>query len=216
MCGRFVNHASAEELIEHFGLASAPALAPRYNITPQSEIPVIRDGECVLLRWGLLPFWAKHPKASYRMINAKAETIAEKPAFRGAFERRRCLIPANGFYEWRRTRTGKQPYYIHLADGGLFAFAGLWERWVGTGEHQGSVIESCAIITTAPNELCARIHDRMPAILDRAHYRAWLERPRADLLKPFPVHRMEIRAIGTRVNDPRNDGPELLDAAELP
>jgi len=215
MCGRFVIHASSEQIIEHFDLSSAPTLEPRYNITPQSEIPVIRDGQCALLRWGLLPFWAKDPKMAYRMINAKAETIAQRPAFREAFERRRCLIPANGFYEWQRTPAGKQPYYIHLAGSDLFAFAGLWERWVGRGAHRGEVIESCAIITTAPNELCAQIHDRMPAILDRGDYRAWLARPRADLLKPFPAQRMAMRPIATRVNDPRNDGPELIDAARL-
>lgn len=216
MCGRFAFHASRERLMQRFGLAEVPELAPRYNITPQSDIAAVRDGGCALLRWGLVPFWAKDPKIGNRMINAKAETVAEKPAFRHAFAKRRCLIPASGFYEWRRTAGGKIkiPYYIHPADDDLFAFAGLWERWHGKDAHAGEVIESCTILTTEANALCARIHDRMPVIVAPEHWRRWLERPDAALLAPYPPARMRAHPVSRRVNDPSNDDPDLLTPAE--
>ncbi len=211
MCGRFAFHASRARLIEHFGLEAAPQLPARYNITPHSEIAAVRDGRCELLRWGLLPHWSKAPETRYRMINAKAETVAGKPAFRDAFRHRRCLIPASGFYEWQPVAAGKQPWYLSLADGELLAFAGLWERWEGRGEHAGKVIESCVILTTAANRLCAAIHDRMPVIIDRDHYGRWLTDPGADLLRPFPAERMQAWPVSRRVNNPAHDDPALLE-----
>ncbi|MGE0386530.1 MAG: SOS response-associated peptidase [Gammaproteobacteria bacterium] len=212
MCGRFAYHATSQALREEFALAEAPDLAPRYNVTPQSRIAVVREGGVALLLWGLVPFWARDPKPGYALINAKAETVATKPSFREAFKRRRCLIPVSGFYEWKRGDSGKQPWYMRPADRPLFAFAGLWEHWQGRGEHAGQTIESCTIITTAPNELCATIHDRMPVILDRADYARWLAEPAADLLVPYPAQRMAACPVSTRVNSPRNDGPELIEA----
>lgn len=210
MCGRFAFHAGREEVLAHFDLGAAPALPARYNIAPQSAIAAVRDDGLALLRWGLVPFWAKDPKLGYRMINARAETVAGKPAFRAAFKHRRCLIPASGFYEWRRVAGATQPYYIRLRDGDLFAFAGLWEHWDGRGEHAGTVIESCTILTTEPNALCATIHDRMPVIVAPADYARWLAEPAAGLLRPFPAERMQAYPVSRAVNDAQHDGPQLI------
>lgn len=213
MCGRFALYASRERLMQRFGLAAVPEHAPRYNITPRSAIAAVRDRECVLLRWGLVPFWARDPDTGHRMINARAETVAEKPAFRHAFAKQRCLIPANGFYEWRRTAGVKTPYYIYPADDDLFAFAGLWERWHGKDGHAGETIESCTILTVEANALCARIHDRMPVIVAPEHWRRWLEHPDATLLAPYPPERMRAHPVSRRVNDPTNDDAGLLTPA---
>ena len=169
-----------------------------------------------LPRWGLIPSWSKTPKTEYSTINARAETVAEKPAFRNAFKYRRGLIPASGYYEWARIPGSKtkQPYFIHPADGPLFAFAAIWERW-GSGEN---LIESCSIIVTAANERTRAIHERMPVILAPADYEAWLApslRPVPELLallKPCPSGRVAAYAVGTRVNNPRNDTPDLIQA----
>ncbi|PSB54255.1 hypothetical protein C7B61_22460, partial [filamentous cyanobacterium CCP1] len=181
MCGRFTLSQSAEALAIAFDLEEVPPVPPRYNIAPTQPIAVVRslthssttsERELTYLSWGLVPSWAKDPKIGTKLINARAETLAEKPSFRAAFKRRRCLIVADGFYEWHRTPEGKQPYYFHLQDHQPFAFGGLWEHWEN---GNGDVIESCAIITTAANEVLSPIHDRMPVILEPKGYDLWLD-----------------------------------------
>ena len=215
MCGRFTLHTPAHRLAEAFGVGELPNLPPRYNIAPSQDVVAIRRAagggprELVPLRWGLIPFWAKDPAIGNRMINARAETAAEKPAFRAAFRARRCLVVADGFYEWQKTTGGaKQPYYIRLKDDAPFAIAGLWERW---SPPEGEAVESCALLTTAANDLLRPIHDRMPVILAPAAYDAWLEPAplstavREALLRPYPADEMAAYAIGRLVNDPRTD-----------
>lgn len=222
MCGRFTYLLSWEEIVALYELTAvtemAPGWKPRYNAAPTQMMPVIRldaDGrrELALLRWGLVPSWAKDAGAGSQMINARAETVAEKPAFRAAFKTRRCLVPADGFYEWRKTATAKQPYRITMADGSPFAFAGLWERW-SKGDQP---LETFTIITTTANELVAPIHDRMPVILDPADYDAWLESkdtaiPMA-LLQPYPARRMSAYPVSTRVNSPKNEDAAVIERA---
>jgi putative SOS response-associated peptidase YedK len=196
MCGRYTLHTSRERLLEHFQLQSRLELVPRFNIAPSQAVPAVRQGEeqreLVMLRWGLIPAWAKEEKSGYRMINARAETVASKPAFRSALRYRRCLLPADGFYEWRAGPRGKQPYYIRLREGDVFAFAGLWEHWEGP---DGKVIESCTIIVTNANEVLRPVHDRMPVILDPADYHRWLDPSCHDpsaltlLLQLYPAER---------------------------
>ena len=212
MCGRFTLRTPAHRLAEAFGVRELPNLRPRYNIAPSQDVVAIRraaDGrELALLRWGLIPSWAKQAAIGNRMINARAETVAEKPAFRAAFRHRRCLVAADGFYEWQKTDGGaKQPYYIRLADEAPFAIAGLWERWT---PPDGDAVESCTLITTAANDLLKPIHDRMPVILAPADNDAWLdaEAPSAalgSLLRPYPADEMAAHAIGRLVNDARTD-----------
>ncbi|MBU0909105.1 MAG: SOS response-associated peptidase [Proteobacteria bacterium] len=215
MCGRFALP-TFEGLASHFRLQSAPALAPRYNITPGTDIAVVRlisdahDRELVLLRWGLVPYWAKDKKIGCKLVNARAESVADKPAFRDAFRQRRCLIPALGFYEW--LAKARQPYFVRLKESGILAFAGLWDRWRG---ENNETIESCAIITTGANLMVGRIHDRMPAIIEPAHYDRWLDQKsdRASLpalLKPFPDSKMVVYPVGMGVNNPKNDSPDCL------
>lgn len=189
----------AEIVAEFFELPATPELTPRHNVAPTQEIAgVLRpEGsahrELRWFHWGLIPSWAKDAKLAAKMINARAETVAEKPAFRSPFRSRRCLIIADGFYEWKKLDRGKQPYLMRMADGGPFAFAGLWERW---HDPTGQVIESATLITTEPNELLREIHDRMPVILDRCDYETWLDPARRDanelcaLLRPFDPKRM--------------------------
>jgi putative SOS response-associated peptidase YedK len=222
MCGRFTLRTPSKDIAPLFGLDELPDLPPRYNIAPSQEIAAVRrrpDGvqrELVFLRWGLIPFWAKESKTDYSTINARAETVAQKPAFRQAFQKRRCLIAADGFYEWQKTDGGKQPFYIHRKDDQPFALAGLWERWKG-GDDQ---IESCTIIVTQPNEVLKPIHDRMPVILSRADFDVWLD-PEFDdrdklqaLLRPYPADELEAYPVRTLVNNPRNDRPQCISAAE--
>lgn len=174
MCGRFALPAT-ESLADHFSLKQSLTLAPRYNITPSQEIAAIRFNvdtgarELVMLRWGLIPFWAKDTRIGYKTINARTEGIADKPAYRDAFKKRRCLIPALGFYEWDHKMKSNPPYFIRLMDSDIMTFAGLWERWKGKGSE---VIESCTIITTEANGLVGKIHDRMPAIIEPGDYEA--------------------------------------------
>ena len=221
MCGRYTLSARRLERAERALHSLFPELDPRYNIAPSQDVPIIRESpegkyELVMARWGLVPRWAKEPKTGYSMINARAETVAEKPAFRDAFRRRRCLIPADGFYEWKQAGTAKQPFHIRLKDGGDFAFAGLWERWRGEGQE----IESCSIIVTDANDLLRPIHDRMPVILDPADYAAWLDPENRDaealaqLLKPYPAGQMEAVPVSRRVNSPKVDEASLLEPVE--
>lgn len=216
MCGRYVLSMQPEALAAHFGLAAYVAYPPRWNIAPGSAIPVVRlapAGQRVLdlLRWGLVPHWAKDARLGQRLTNARAETVAEKPAFRDAFRRRRCLIPADGFYEWNTLDQGKQPYYISLRSGQPMAFGGLWEVWRAP---DGSVLSTCAIVTTGANGLMATIHDRMPLIIAPEHWQTWLSAPAhaaLSLCAPYPAEHMQAWPVHPRVNKPVEDGPELIE-----
>jgi len=216
MCGRYVLHSRPEVIALAFGLNEVPAsIVPRFNIAPTSEVLVVRaapDGgpAPALVRWGLLPRWAKDPKLAAKLNNARGETVAEKPSFRDAYRRRRCLVPANGFYEWQRTESRKQPYYVRPAQAELFAFAGLWERWEGPD----GALETCAIITTEANAPMQAIHDRMPVILAPQDYARWLDcrahADVADLLTPCPAEAIRLHAVSTAVNRASHDVPELI------
>ncbi len=218
MCGRFALGLSPDDLTAFFGLVEAPEYGPRYNIPPSTSILSIRAAEGVRradpLRWGLVPHWAKEVKTGYALINARAETLATKPAFRDAFRRRRCLIPAEGFYEWQAQAggAGKQPYFVSRTDGAPMAFAGLWERW---RSPQGEPLESCVIIVTAANALIQPIHDRMPVLLDPEDFGRWLDPTNQDvdalkgLLRSYPPERLQAWPVSRRVNNPRNDDPDL-------
>lgn len=220
MCGRFTLFDTAASLAEAFEVAEVPSLSPRYNIAPSQAVAAVRippsggAREVVLLRWGLIPSWAKDPSLGDRMINARAETAAGKPAFRSAIRRRRCLVPASGFYEWKRTNGRKQPYYIRRPDGKPFAFAGLWESWEGPGQ---AAVESCTILTTSANELLLPIHDRMPVIVSPADYDLWLSPKVRDpaelarLFRPAPPEGMTTFPVGTAVNNPKTDSPQLIE-----
>lgn len=216
MCGRFVLAADGTAIQQQFNLTETPTIEARYNIAPTQPVAVITNAEPTALtyhRWGLIPSWAKDPSIGSRMINARAETAHEKPSFRSAFKRRRCLIPASGFYEWTKRDSGKVPMYIHLDDHAPFAFAGLWEVW---HSPDGGEIHSCTILTTEPNDLIKPLHNRMAVILDEADYDMWLspdELP-ADALKPMlrPYRADAMRAyeVSTLVNKPANDSPQCI------
>src|SRR5262245_33896326 len=189
MCGRYSLATSRGQLADLFRLAGGPDLPLRYNIAPTQPVPVVRaagDGRALALaRWGLIPHWASDPAIGNRMINARSETVAEKPSFRDAFRKRRCLIPATGFYEWLAQAGGKQPYHFRLHDGRPFAFAGLWERW----DRGGEPVASCARRTTEVNAVVRPVHGRMPVIMPPEHFAAWLTagtREGAELLRPYP------------------------------
>lgn len=213
MCGRYTLRAKPEVIAEAFDLPEVPGLPPRYNIAPTQPVPAIRFDPGRhrrapdLFRWGLVPSWADDPAIGNRMINARAETVADKPAFRHPFREKRCLVLADGFYEWRREGKHKRPYFIRMRDDRPFAFAGLWESWDG-GDGP---IESCTHLTTAPNEVVAPIHDRMPLILPKSAYDLWLDPEVKDpsrlrpLLVPYPAEAMEAYPVGTLVNSPAND-----------
>ncbi len=219
MCGRFTLNATTEQLLDFFpGLIIPEQYAPRYNIAPTQPVAVIANNhpdQLDFFVWGLVPSWAKDPGIGSKMINARAETLTEKPAFRAAFRRRRCLIPATGFYEWRQDPEGKSktPIYLYLKDGRPLSFAGLWESWNGP---DGSNILSCTIITTSPNPLMATIHNRMPVILPPSAYAQWLdpgEPPSGGLLallQPYPQEQMAAYPVSKLVNSPANDSPECI------
>jgi putative SOS response-associated peptidase YedK len=219
MCGRFTLTTTPTELAEAFpGIEIAEDLTPRYNIAPSQPVAIIANTgvrRVELYRWGLIPSWAKDASIGERMINARAETLAEKPAFRRLYRKRRCLVLADGFYEWKVEPGGrpKTPMYVRLASGKPFAFAGLWDAWQPEG---GDLVHSCAIVTTAPNQLMRMIHTRMPVMLDPAAYGLWLdpdEQPpeRLDaLLGPFPAEQMTAYAVSRHVNRPQNDSPACI------
>jgi putative SOS response-associated peptidase YedK len=219
MCGRFTLFSSRAELARLLGFdeADATELPPRYNIAPTQLVAVVLldDGRRTLrpLRWGLIPSWARDARIGNSLINARAETVADKPAFRAAFRSRRCLIPTTGFFEWMATGgKKKQPLHIRMSDGRPFALAGLWERWPGAG---GEPVESCAILTTTANELMRPVHDRMPVILAPEDYATWLDPTTPPdalhaLLRPFPPDRMTAVPVGNYVSNPRNEGPQCL------
>lgn len=222
MCGRFTLRASAHEVAKAFQLELDFELTPRHNIAPTQQVAAIRfDPESAqrrieFLHWGLVPAWADDPSIGSRMINARGETVAEKPSFRKAFKSRRCLVVADGYYEWRKIGAKKQPYHITLRNNGPFAFAGLWERWRGTKTLGGEPLESCAIITTSANAEMKSLHDRMPVILSPIDYSSWLDPTEADveklksLLEPAPASELRVRPVSAIVNNPRNDSPECL------
>jgi putative SOS response-associated peptidase YedK len=219
MCGRFTLFESDKVLSGEFGLSGIPRLSPRYNIAPSQSVATVRAApagtgrELALLRWGLIPSWSKDPSIGNGLINARAETAREKPSFRNAFRRHRCLIPATGFYEWQRLERGKQPYFVRMRDERLFAFAGLWDRWESADK---SVIETCTILTTAANAVLAPIHDRMPVILPPAEYERWLDPALQNtdslgsLLVPFPPEEMMAIPVSPRVNAPSVDDEKCI------
>jgi putative SOS response-associated peptidase YedK len=219
MCGRFNLGASAKALADLFGLPEAPAWTLCYNIAPTQEVlTLLRTPDTAhreaRFHWGLIPSWADDPRIGSRLINARAETVETKPAFRKAFRERRCLILADGFYEWQRQDRRKQPYYIRLGDGRPFAFAGLWERWT---PQDGQPIDSCTIITTVANDLIRPLHVRMPVILAPENYDLWLDPSLHDverlqpLLRPYPAQEMTAFPVSTRVNNPANDTPDCIE-----
>jgi putative SOS response-associated peptidase YedK len=216
MCGRFTLRLTPGELQQVFDLFREPETVPRYNIAPTQSVPVIRrtgeGNELSMMRWGLIPSWAKDVKIGASLINARSETAATKPAFRSAFKRRRCLIPADGFYEWKPQpgQKTKQPYLIGLKSGEPFAFAGLWEIWKSP---EGNSIESCTILTTEANSLLREMHDRMPVILNRKDHEVWIDseipsESLTSLLTPYPTETMQAAAVSTLVNNARNEKPE--------
>jgi putative SOS response-associated peptidase YedK len=218
MCGRFTTEIPPELLAEIFGLVEPPAVQARYNIAPTQQIPVVRqdiEGQNRLdhLRWGLIPSWAKDKSIGAKMINARSETVKDKPSFRQAVKYRRCLVPASGFYEWLPVGKVKLPQYIHLKDGSPMVFAGLWETWKSPEEE---VLESFTILTTAANPLLEPLHDRMPVILHHDEYKTWLDRSINDpaslahLFQPYPADLMEMWAVSPQVNSPKIDAAHLI------
>ncbi len=229
MCGRYSLTTPVQGLRQLFDFRELPNLPPRYNIAPTQAVLTVRRGDglkdqdaaegaprAAICRWGLIPSWAKDTGIAAKMINARSETVREKPAFRKAFQRRRCLLPADGFYEWKLIEGKKQPFRIRFDDGEPFAFAGLWERWQ---DPEGSEIESCTILTTDAAPAIAEIHHRMPVILDRDAFATWLGAPQdaaESLLGPYQgARRLEAYPVDRRVNDVRNDDAELLEPIQL-
>ena len=224
MCGRYSQTASPEVIAQQFDVADLPLFKPRYNIAPSQLVMAIRiepdttTRRLVPLRWGLVPSWAKDPKIGNQCINAKAETVAEKPSFRSAFKKRRCLVIATGFYEWQMQGRTKQPLWIGLRSHRPFAFAGLWEHWTPA---EGEPRETCTIITTEPNDLMAPIHNRMPVILAPASYDQWLDptfqhvEPLKALLRPYPGEELMAYPVSTLVNNPRHDAPQCLEPVSV-
>jgi len=226
MCGRYRLSRRKQIIEEHFDSASGEEdWSPRYNVAPTQSVPVIRQNpkepirELSLMRWGLIPSWAKDSSAAARMINARAETASTKPAFSGALKFRRCLLPADGFYEWSRVGKIKQPYCFEVNEGGLFAFAGIWDRWK---DPSGPWIKSCSILTTTPNAVTAAVHDRMPVILDADAYDLWLDPGMNDvsvaseLLKSYDARTMRCFPVSTRINHVANDDQECCAPVEPP
>jgi putative SOS response-associated peptidase YedK len=209
-----------KSLAEHFRLAEEPQLEPRYNIAPTQPVAIVRPKaetslrELKIARWGLIPFWAKDAKMGARFINARSETASDKPAYRAAFKMRRCLIPADGFYEWKKLEKGRAPYLVVLVNRFPFAFAGLWESWKSP---DGERIESCAILTTDANELIQPIHDRMPAILSPSDYELWLNphtkttESLKHVLKPFPSEEMIMFPVSAKVNKANYDAADCME-----
>jgi putative SOS response-associated peptidase YedK len=224
MCGRFARQSTQEVLADWFGveLEDMPWFAPDYNVAPQTTQPVVRlnrdngKREFALMRWGLVPYWAKDARIGYSTINARAEEAAAKPLFREALNRRRCLVPADAFYEWQQINSKtKRPFAFAMKNGKPYAFAGVWERWK---PKEGEPLETFTILTTDPNELAEPVHDRMPVILEPQDYSRWMgqgdssdpARPPVDLLRPYPAEKMRAWPVHDRVGNVRNNDPELL------
>lgn len=225
MCGRYRLARKKEILAEYFGVENDVDWSPRYNVAPGQNAAIVRQDATrpvrsfSLMRWGLVPFWAKDAKAGYKMINARAETIAEKPAFREPLQSRRCLIPTDGFYEWAKKGKEKSPFCFTLVDDSVFAFAGIWDRW---RNPERELVETCTIITTSANALFSGIHDRMPVILERENYDLWLDpgfrkvEPLLDLLVPSRADSMRQYRVSTRVNSVQNDDPACAEEYSPP
>jgi len=219
MCGRFTSLLSPELLSIIFEIFPPPAAEPRYNLAPTQKIGVIRsDGsrnELVEMKWGLIPSWAKDPKVGNSLINARSETVHEKPSFRHAIKANRCIIPASGFYEWSHVGDKKLPNYIRMADNEVMAFAGIWEHWKVPGGDE--VVESFSILTTTSNELIAPLHDRMPVILQRQDYGLWLDTNLSNpgelqrLYRPIASEQLEMYRVTDKMNSPRFNGPECIE-----
>ena len=229
MCGRFTQRMTWRELHERMDLIGAPLnLRPRYNVAPSQDVAVARandEGRTLsMLRWGLIPAWAKDPTIGHKLINARSETAAQKPSFRSAFRHRRCLIPADGFYEWQRRGGTRQPWLFALRDGAPLVFAGLWERWTVpedaalTGSlaerSPGDAVETCTILTTAANDTVAPVHGRMPVILPPDAWSAWLAGEQVPLA-PYPADAMTAHPVSTHVNRPANDDPRCVEPIAL-
>ena len=218
MCGRITQFSAIQEYAELFGITSSLLSAPRYNVAPSSQITACRlsthgDRELVSLHWGLIPSWSKGSDKRYSMINARAETVAEKPAYRGPFRKRRCLIPVDGFYEWKQDN-GKQPYYIHACTNKPLVLAGIWDIWQDNTDNH---IESCSIIVCPANEQMQSIHDRMPVILPSALWDRWLSGQDPGELKSMltpSAEVLDIHPVSRAVNNPRNDNPDLINKFE--
>jgi len=219
MCGRYTLTVDASVLATLFELEPLFEIEPRYNIAPSQPVPIVRTGmendrEWAWARWGLIPSWAKDAKIGNKLINARSETAADKPSFRSAYKHRRCLLPADGFFEWVKTPGGKQPHHIRFADQRVFAFGGLWERWT---PPDGDPIESCTILTTRPNELIASLHDRMPVIIPPERFSEWIGTSplTADtaeaILMPRPADGMEAVPVSDMVNSPKNEDPRCVE-----
>lgn len=226
MCGRYTlsKTENLKFMLEEAGFLfdefSEIRITPRFNIAPSQTVPVVFDdspGILSTVKWGLVPFWAKDEKIGGSLANARAETVASKPAFRNAFKRHRCLVPADGFYEWQTTPGGKVPHRFTLADGAPFCFAGLWEEWENPDKVK---VRTCTLITTTPNALVATVHDRMPVILPRERLRAWMDATTpaetlSTFLVPLPAEQMREYAVSRAVNSARHDGPELIEPAPV-
>lgn len=217
MCGRFAFYSPSEATAALFGASGSLDIKPRYNIAPTQDVAAVRNNEeggreLTALRWGLVPFWAKDPSIGNRMINARAETVAEKPAFRAAYRRRRCLVLADGFYEWHKEGEGKVPYFICLADDSPFAFAGLWESW--HSKESDESIQSATLLTADANDFMGSLHHRMPVILEPETADRWLA-GEDDVIDFAVSHSPRLKAwpVDRRVNNPRNEGVNLIDAA---
>jgi len=221
MCGRYTVTSSPEELRTLFGYEEEPNFPPRYNVAPGQPVAIVRlvggKRQFALVRWGLLPSWVKDPRTFSLLINARGETVLEKPAFRAAMKRRRCLIPADGFYEWQAEGGRKRPFFIHAKTGAPLAFAGLWETWTGPN---GEELETAAIVTTRANSTLAPIHERMPVIVPPEAFDLWLDCANVDaltaaaLITPASDDLLEAYEISTAVNRTTNDGPEIIKRAE--
>jgi putative SOS response-associated peptidase YedK len=219
MCGRYTLKTPGEAIAKLFSLGEVPDLEPRYNIAPSQWIACVRrprrsQREFCVLRWGLVPFWAKDKSIGSRLINARSETASGKPAFRAAMRYRRCLLPADGFYEWQESQQGKQPVYLQVGEGDLFALAGLWESWESS---QGEVLDTALVLTTRPNERVGRFHDRMPVIVEPEDYDRWLD-PQlqdpgelADVFEPLDSDRMKAYSVSKKVNRPSHDAPDCIE-----
>jgi putative SOS response-associated peptidase YedK len=223
MCGRYAFFSPTEAVKRIFALDEVPELEPRYNISPTQSVPAVRAGEegarvFAMLHWGLVPKWAKERAIGNRMINARSESVAEKPSFRDAFRKRRCLVLADGWYEWQVTPDGKQPWFIHMKHARSLAFAGLWERWKDPVD--GALLESCTIVTTGASESIKKIHERMPVVLAEEDWDRWLDTAfsetdkLSELLRPYEPKALAAWPVSRQVNAPKNQGPELIARAE--
>jgi putative SOS response-associated peptidase YedK len=219
VCGRYLLKSPPQVVADLFGLTEVPDLRPRYNVAPTQQVAAVGDfgggRRLSLLRWGLIPFWSRADAGGTGQINARSETAADKPSFRQPFRTRRCLVPADGFFEWLQEGRRKRPYLFRLRGGAPFAFAGLWDRWEGPS----GPVQSCAVLTTSANDLVGRVHDRMPVILNPSDFDRWLDPAEHDpavllpLLRPYPADLMESIAVSDRVNNARNDDPSCVEPA---